>query len=223
MLTEVAYERLKTIGENTELGSGFRIAKRDLEIRGAGNILGDNQSGHIAAVGYDLYVKMVEEAVKGLKGEAEAALPEIKIEIPVGAVIPEGYISRTDLRLEAYRRLSMCASSDDVDQVSQEWEDRFGPLPGETKSLLRLAKIRARAIQAQIKEVTVSGMGKSSLVSPFVKLTPVDLKASVSMRMKRIFPKGIYKETERSLIIPISKVSDPMMAVEDVFEKLIEV
>ncbi len=223
VLTEVAYERLKTIGENTELGSGFRIAKRDLEIRGAGNILGDNQSGHIAAVGYDLYVKMVEEAVKGLKGEAEAALPEIKIEIPVGAVIPEGYISRTDLRLEAYRRLSMCASSDDVDQVSQEWEDRFGPLPAETKSLLRLAKIRARAIQAQIKEVTVSGMGKSSLVSPFVKLTPVDLKASVSMRMKRIFPKGIYKETERSLIIPISKVSDPMMAVEDVFEKLIEV
>lgn len=223
VLGEDAYERLKTIGENTELGSGFRIAKRDLEIRGAGNILGGDQSGHIAAVGYDLYVKMVEEAVRGLKGEVEPIVPEVKIEVPVGAVIPESYISRTDLRLEAYRRLAMCASSDDVDQVAQEWEDRFGPLPGETKSLLRLAKIRARAIRAQIKEVTVSGMGRSSLVSPFVRLTPVELKASLSMRMKRIFPKGIYKEAERALIIPISKASDPMLAVEHVFEELIEV
>ncbi|NNN20086.1 MAG: transcription-repair coupling factor [Acidimicrobiaceae bacterium] len=223
VLSEDAYERLKTIGENTELGSGFRIAKRDLEIRGAGNILGDDQSGHIAAVGYDLYVKMVEEAVRELKGEIEPSMPDIKLEIPVGAVIPEGYISRTDLRLEAYRRLSMCTSNDDVDQVAREWHDRFGPIPNETKSLLRLAKIRARAIHAQIKEVTVAGMGRSSLVSPSVRLSPVELKASVSMRMKRLFPKGLYKEREKMVIIPISKGSDLMEALEHVFDELIDV
>lgn len=222
-LSEDAYERLKTIGEYTELGSGFRIAKRDLEIRGAGNILGDDQSGHIAAVGYDLYVKMVEEAVKELKGELEPPLPEIKIEVPVGAVIPEAYISRTDLRLEAYRRLAMCTRTEDVDIVGQEWIDRFGPLPDETKSLLRLAKIRARAIRAQIKEVIVAGLGRSSLVSPSVRLAPVELKASLMMRMKRVFPKGIYKETEQTVLIPISKGTDPMEAVEKVFEELIEV
>lgn len=222
-LTEEAYERLKTIGENTELGSGFRIAKRDLEIRGAGNILGDDQSGHIAAVGYDLYVKMVEEAVNELKGEIEEPLPEVKIEVPVGAVIPEGYISRIDLRLEAYKRLAGCATSEDIDTVAEEWIDRFGPLPDETKSLLRLAKIRARAIRSQIREVIVAGLGKSSLVNPSVRISPVELKASLSMRLKRKFPKGMYKEAEKTVVIPISKGSDPMQAVETVFDELVEV
>jgi transcription-repair coupling factor (superfamily II helicase) len=221
-LSEDAYERLKTIGENTELGSGFRIAKRDLEIRGAGNILGEDQSGHIAAVGYDLYVRMVEEAVRELKGEFEAPLPEIKLEIPIGAVIPESYISRTDLRLEAYRRLSMCTTNEDVDLVGREWSDRFGPLPDETKSLLLLAKLRARAIRAKVKEVIVAGLGRSSLVSPSVRLAPVELKASLSVRMKRKFPRAIYKEAEKAVVIPISKDSDPMQAVEMVFEELME-
>ncbi len=221
-LSEEAYERLKTIGENTELGSGFRIAKRDLEIRGAGNILGEDQSGHIAAVGYDLYVRMVEEAVRELKGEFEEPLPEIKLEIPVGAVIPESYISRTDVRLEAYRRLSMCIADEDVDVLGQEWVDRFGPLPDQTRSLLRLAKLRARAIRAGVTEVVVAGLGRSSLVSPSVKLAPVELKASLATRLKRVFPKGIYKESERAVVIPISKASDPMQAVEKVFDELIE-
>lgn len=221
-LSEDAYERLKTIGENTELGSGFRIAMRDLEIRGAGNILGDDQSGHISAVGYDLYVKMVEEAVKELKGEFEVPLPDIKIEIPVGAVIPPEYISRTDLRLEAYSRLSMCTNSDDVDRLAVEWADRYGPPPLATLALLRLAKIRARAIGANLSEVTVIGMGRSSLVAPSLRLSPVELKASSSMRMKRLYPSGIYKVAEKSVVIPISKGSDLMGEVEKVFTELIE-
>ena len=221
-LSEDAYERLKTIGENTELGSGIRIAKRDLEIRGAGSILGEDQSGHIAAVGYDLYVRMVEEAVRELKGESEELLPEIKIEIPVGAVIPESYMSRTDVRLEAYRRLSLCTSDENIDLLGVEWADRFGPLPDGTLALLRLAKLRARAIRANVKEVIVAGLGRSSLVAPSVRLAPVELKASLQMRMNRVFPKGIYKGADKALVIPIAKGSDPMQAVERVFDELID-
>ncbi|EQD46511.1 transcription-repair coupling factor, partial [mine drainage metagenome] len=105
-LSETAYERLRTIGENTELGSGFKIAMRDLEIRGAGNLLGRDQSGHISAVGYDLYVQMVAEAVAEIKGEPGRVLPQVAIDLPVKASIPSSYIARDDLRLEAYRRLA---------------------------------------------------------------------------------------------------------------------
>ena len=105
-MTEEAYERLRTIGEHTELGSGFKIAMRDLEIRGAGNLLGADQSGHIAAVGYDLYVQMVSEAVADLKGETVREPAEIRLDLPVTANLPASYVEREDLRLEAYRRLA---------------------------------------------------------------------------------------------------------------------
>ena len=106
-LSEEAYERLKTIAEATELGSGFKIAMRDLEIRGAGNLLGTGQSGHVSAVGYDLYCQMVNEAVAELNGEPVRLPAEIKIELPVDAHLPASYIAREDLRIEAYRRLEI--------------------------------------------------------------------------------------------------------------------
>jgi transcription-repair coupling factor (superfamily II helicase) len=106
VLSEEAYERLRTIGEATELGSGFRIAMRDLEIRGAGNLLGESQSGHIAAVGYDLYCQMVTEAVAEMKGEPIAAPSELKLDVPTDAHLPADYVPREELRLEAYRRLA---------------------------------------------------------------------------------------------------------------------
>src|SRR2546423_10773735 len=115
VLSEEAYERLKTIGEHTELGSGFKIAMRDLEIRGAGNLLGADQSGHIAAVGYDLYVQMVSEAVAELKGEELREPAEIKLDLPVDAHLPRDYVTREDLRLEAYRRLAAVTSEEEVD------------------------------------------------------------------------------------------------------------
>src|SRR3546814_6220528 len=106
VLSEYAYERLKTIGEATELGSGFKIAMRDLEIRGAGNLLGTGQSGHIAAVGYDLYCQMVSEAVAELKGEPLREPAEIKLDVPVAANLPREYVAKEELRLEAYRSLA---------------------------------------------------------------------------------------------------------------------
>ena len=127
-LTEEAYERLKTIGEATELGSGFKIAIRDLEIRGAGNLLGTGQSGHIAAVGYDLYCQMVTEAVAELKGEEPREPAEIKLELPFDAHLPKDYVEREELRLEAYRRLAAVETTGQVDDLRVEWVDRYGPL-----------------------------------------------------------------------------------------------
>ena len=129
VLTEEAYERLRTIGEATELGSGFKIAMRDLEIRGAGNLLGEAQSGHIAAVGYDLYCQMVTEAVAEMKGEPIRPPAEIKLDVPTDAFLPTDYVAKEELRLEAYRRLAAVTTPSEVDDIRAEWEDRYGPLP----------------------------------------------------------------------------------------------
>src|ERR1700722_12948165 len=126
VLSETAYERLRTIGEHTELGSGFKIAMRDLEIRGAGNLLGTDQSGHIAAMGYDLYVKMVAEAVSQLKGESVEEPAEIKLDLAIDAHLPPSYVEREDLRLEAYRRLADVRSQAEVADIGLEWTDRYG-------------------------------------------------------------------------------------------------
>ncbi|MFP5316852.1 MAG: transcription-repair coupling factor, partial [Acidimicrobiia bacterium] len=142
-LSEQAYERLKTIGEHTELGSGFKIAMRDLEIRGAGNLLGADQTGHIAAVGYDLYVQLVSEAVAELKGETPREPAEVKLDLPVVANLPPDYVAREDLRLEAYRRLSTVTSHAEVDDIRAEWLDRYGPLPAPAEALLAVGRLRA--------------------------------------------------------------------------------
>ena len=142
-LTEEAYERLKTIGEATELGSGFKIAMRDLEIRGAGNLLGEAQSGHIAAVGYDLYCQMVTEAVAEMKGEPIRPPAEIKLDVPTDAYLPADYVAKEELRLEAYRRLAGVTTPAEVDDIRAEWEDRYGPLPAPAEALLTVGYLRA--------------------------------------------------------------------------------
>jgi transcription-repair coupling factor (superfamily II helicase) len=129
VLSHEAYERLRTIGESTDLGSGFKIAMRDLEIRGAGNLLGESQSGHIAAVGYDLYCQLVTEAVSEMKGESVVDDVEIKVDITMDAHLPDDYVPSQDLRLEAYRRLATVRTSVELADIETEWRDRFGPLP----------------------------------------------------------------------------------------------
>ncbi|HWS45538.1 MAG TPA: transcription-repair coupling factor [Acidimicrobiia bacterium] len=154
-LTEEAYERLKTIGEFTDLGSGFKIAMRDLEIRGAGNLLGGEQSGHIAAVGFDLYVEMVTEAVGELTGEQPEHPAEVQIDVPVTAHLPRDYIARDDVRMEAYRRLAAVTTPADVDDVRAEWEDRYGPPPPPAEALLDVARLRAACLRLGIRAVSV--------------------------------------------------------------------
>lgn len=206
-LSEEAYERLKTIGEHTELGSGFKIAMRDLEIRGAGNILGGNQSGHIAAVGYDLYSQMVIEAVGALKGETKKEPAEVRIEVPVDANIPHDFIGKEPLRLDAYRRLAEVTSLTDVADIENEWLDRYGPIPDRARVLLDVARLRAECVRIGLTEVTVTkavGMGASLMMGSLAaRLSPVELKTSQEVRLQRISKAGIYKQKERQLFIPL--------------------
>jgi transcription-repair coupling factor (superfamily II helicase) len=159
-LSEVAEKRLRTIREFTEFGAGFKIAMRDLEIRGAGNLLGSEQHGHMAAIGYELYCRMVEEAVQALSGSrstktrTEAADgDEVKIDVPVTAFIPEYYIEDEASRLEAYRRIALIGGAEDAAEVTDELIDRYGSVPSQVKALITIALARARAREAGVVRV----------------------------------------------------------------------
>ena len=210
VLSEEAYERLRTIGEHTELGSGFKIAMRDLEIRGAGNLLGGDQSGHIAAVGYDLYVQMVSEAVAELKGEAPKEPAEIKLDLPVTANLPAEYVAREDLRLEAYRRLATVTAHGEVDDIESEWLDRYGPLPDPARALLRIAHLRAECARLGIREVAVVASGGGLAGGGYTaRLSPLQLKTSQKVRLTRLAPKAVYKEDIGQLVLNLPKTTDP--------------
>ncbi len=195
-LTEQAYERLKTIGEATELGSGFKIAMRDLEIRGAGNLLGTGQSGHIAAGGYDLYCQMVTEAVNELKGEEIPEAADITIELPLKAFIPASYMETEDQRLEAYRRLAAIETVGAVDDVRTEWLDRYGPIPDPALSLLDVATVRATCKRVGITELTVTkgpGFGGPDFN---VRMSPLELPTSKQIRLDRLYKHSVYKAAD---------------------------
>jgi transcription-repair coupling factor (superfamily II helicase) len=203
VLSEQAYERLRTIGEHTELGSGFKIAMRDLEIRGAGNLLGSDQSGHIAAVGYDLYVQLVAEAVAEARGEARPAPPTVALDVPGDAHLPKDYVVAEDARLEAYRRLAAVGTDADVDDIGLEWVDRYGPLPGPAVGLLALARLRSAAMARGIREVTMSAVRSSGSRQPVVRVMPARLAASAQVRLRRLVPGAVYKEELGQLLVPI--------------------
>jgi transcription-repair coupling factor (superfamily II helicase) len=202
-LSEEAYERLKTIGEATELGSGFRIAMRDLEIRGAGNLLGTGQSGHVASVGYDLYMQMVNEAIAELNGEVAVVPEEIVLELPAPAFLPPDYVEREDVRLDAYRRLAAVQTSGDVDDIALEWVDRFGPVPPPAAALLQVARVRAECVRTGVTSVTV--LKNSTLAGPglVAHVSPIRLPQSKQMRLARLYKGAVYREQEQELRLPV--------------------
>ena len=195
-LTEEAHRRLEAIGEATDLGSGFQLALRDLEIRGAGSILGEVQSGHIAAVGFELYAELVADAVSELEGRAitEAPPSEIRIDLPVDAHLPDAYIPEQELRLEAYRRLAGTSTHPEVDDVAAEWEDRFGPLPPAASALVELARLRVDALRVGLEEMVK--------LRHEIRMGPVDLKPSQEVRLKRLQPRAVLRAAEGLLFIP---------------------
>jgi transcription-repair coupling factor (superfamily II helicase) len=144
-ITSVAAKRLKAIEEYSELGSGFKIAMRDLEIRGAGNILGTEQSGHIAAVGYELYCQLLERAVQQLKGETPRERPYVNIDLPVAAYVPDEYVPPGRHKIEVYRRISGAGDSRELQDVAAALRDRYGPPPPEVQQLLTLRELQLRA------------------------------------------------------------------------------
>lgn len=214
-LSEEAYERLRTIGESTELGSGFKIAMRDLEIRGAGNLLGEAQSGHIAAVGYDLYCQLVTEAVAEMKNEPiPQIVPELKLDIPTQAYLPTDYVSKEELRLDAYRRLAAVTTRPDVDDIGAEWVDRYGPLPEPAQALLVVGQLRAECHRTGIRELVVADRR--------AKMRPVSLKASEVMRLQRIAQGSSYNETTKQVTIDLRSGNVASFLVQ-FLQELIEV
>ncbi|MEV5824509.1 transcription-repair coupling factor [Spirillospora sp. NPDC052242] len=196
-LTETAHERLATLAQHTEIGAGMYVAMKDLEIRGAGNILGAEQSGHVAGVGFDLYVRMVGEAVRELKEGGEPEQVETKVELPVDAHLPHEYVPGERLRLDAYRRIAAITTEDEIAVVHDELKDRFGPLPVPVLNLLEVARFRAKARKAGLNDVTLQGN--------FVKFTPVDLPDSRQVRLNRLYPKSILKTANETLLVPMPK------------------
>ena len=214
VLSEEAYERLKTIGEATQLGSGYRIAMRDLEIRGAGNLLGEAQSGHIAAVGYDLYCRLVNEAVAELRGETVPEPPEVSIEVPVDAHIPADYIGREAARLEAYRRLAAAVELSELADIRAEWTDRFGPVPEPAEALLSIGRLRVECLRHGVSEVVVTrrGGGPLSTARYAARVAPVELPASRQVRLRRLYgDRAVCKDEARELHVPLRADDGPVI------------
>ncbi len=164
-LTETALDRLQTIASHSDLGAGMQVAMKDLEIRGAGNLLGGEQSGHIEGVGFDLYVRLIGEAVAEFKGEGEPAAAEVKIELPVDAHLPHEYVPGAGyprevgerLRLEAYKKLASVQTAEEVGEIEAELRDRYGPPPEPVENLIEVARLRVVARGAGIADVAVQG------------------------------------------------------------------
>jgi transcription-repair coupling factor (superfamily II helicase) len=187
---------------------------RDLEIRGAGNLLGEAQSGHIAAVGYDLYCQMVTEAVSEMKGEKTEEDTEIKVDISIDAHLPDDYVPSEDLRLEAYRRLATVRTAVELDDIEREWRDRFGPLPEPARALISVAALRIECLRIGITEIVMNGHD--------ARISPVVLRASQTKTLKRLAPRAVLKETTGVLTVPIARGENPAVALTDLLCGLFE-
>ena len=194
-LGEDALERLKAVAANNELGAGLQLAQKDLEIRGAGNLLGGEQSGHIAGVGFDLYLRLVGEAVADYRGDAEETVAEVKIELPINAHLPHDYVPGERLRLEGYRKLAAADTDEAVEEVVGEWKDRYGELPEAVENLVEVARLRNRARGVGIHDIGVQGK--------FIRFAPVEeLPESRQMRLERMYPGSQHKQSMKQILIP---------------------
>ncbi|WP_405729096.1 transcription-repair coupling factor [Streptomyces sp. NBC_01537] len=199
-LTETAHERLATIAQHTEMGAGMYVAMKDLEIRGAGNLLGGEQSGHIAGVGFDLYIRMVGEAVADYRsaleagGEPEETLLDVKIELPVDAHVPHDYAPGERLRLQAYRAIAAANSEADIAAVREELTDRYGKLPEPVENLLLVAALRLLARKVGVSDITLAGNN--------VRFSPVELRESQELRLTRLYPRTVIKHPAKQILVP---------------------
>jgi transcription-repair coupling factor (superfamily II helicase) len=198
-LTETAHERLATVAQHTEIGAGMYVALKDLEIRGAGNLLGGEQSGHIAGVGFDLYVRMIGEAVSELRGDGPAEKPEVRVELPVNAHIPHDYVPGERLRLEAYTRIAAIDSEADAAAALEELTDRYGEPPQPVLTLLQVARLRAAARRAGLTDITAAGN--------HIRFAPVELPDSRQVRVQRLYPKTVLKSAVRTMLVPAPKTA----------------
>jgi transcription-repair coupling factor (superfamily II helicase) len=201
-ITEPAYERLKTIAEHTRLGSGLAIAMRDLEIRGAGNVIGAEQSGQVAAVGFDMYSQLLKEEVADLTGEPIEVELDIKLELPVDAHLPHDYVEDATQRLELYKRISAVRDAAGVKDVRAELLDRFGALPEPAERLLTLTALKAALRRWEVTELVVT---PGTVRPPELRISPVTLSSSQEVRLDRLHPRHRYNADRRTLAIPLPR------------------
>ena len=195
-ITELAHDRLTTIATNTDLGAGMQVALKDLEIRGAGNLLGGEQSGHIAEVGFDLYMRMVADAVDEFKTgyfEDKPKNVECKVELPINAHLPVSYIESERLRLDLYRRIADAQSDAALSEIKSELVDRFGEIPQPGIELLAVAALRLYAKSLGLTDIAFSGK--------HLRLTPIQLPESAQIKLARVFPGSIYKSATQILLV----------------------
>ncbi|SQG64361.1 transcription-repair coupling factor [Corynebacterium renale] len=221
-LTENSYDRLATIAQNNDLGAGMAVAMKDLEMRGAGNVLGAEQSGHIAGVGFDLYMRLVGEAVETYRALADGkpidatdqGPKEIRIDLPVDAHIPDTYVNAERLRLELYRKIAAARSEADLTAVVEEMHDRFGPHPAPVERLLAVARLRNHARKAGISDIGVQGTR--------IKVHPVQLADSQQVRLRRLFPGSNYRAAAQAIQLSFpkagKKLTDPVLRDEDLLQ-----
>ena len=204
-LTETSYDRLATIAQNNDLGSGIAVAQKDLEMRGAGNVLGAEQSGHIAGVGFDMYVRLVSEAVETFKGlmsgepvdATDKGPKEIRVDLPVDAHIPETYVNSERLRLEVYRKLAEARDDDALTAAADDMIDRFGALPREVEHLMAVARLRNQAREVGVSDILTQGSR--------IKLHPVELPDSKQVRLKRLYPGANFRAAAKALQVPMPR------------------
>ncbi|WP_414975362.1 transcription-repair coupling factor [Gordonia sp. (in: high G+C Gram-positive bacteria)] len=221
-LTETAYDRLATIAQNNELGAGMAVALKDLELRGAGNVLGAQQSGHVAGVGFDLYVRLVGEAVEAYRAAADGQTvaqeesTEVRIDLPVDAHIPVEYVEADRLRLEAYRKLASATSDADVDEVLTELTDRYGPPPVQTQRLAAIARLRLRCRERGVTEIGMAGTS--------VRISPLLLVDSEQVRLARLYSSATYRATTHTVTVPIPRtggMGSPRLRDDELIDYLV--
>ena len=204
LLKEVAEKRLSAIREFTDLGSGIKIAMRDLEIRGAGNLLGEAQSGHMEAVGYDLYCKMLNEAVRKLKGGEDEESFSTSVDLNIDAYIPESYIKNEYQKLDIYKRIAAIENEEEMDDMTEELIDRFGDIPKKVQQLLHIAALKGLAHSAYVTTVEQKGQDFKFTMYEKAKIDPQKIPALLqSYRNDLVFrteepPYFLYRKKGRS-------------------------
>ncbi|WP_091057254.1 transcription-repair coupling factor [Klenkia brasiliensis] len=218
-LTETSVDRLTTIANNTDLGAGMAVAMKDLEIRGSGNLLGGEQSGHIAGVGFDLYVRLVGEAVTDYRAqvsgeEAPAEPVDVRVDLPVDAHLPHDYVPGERLRMEAYRKVASVQDDTQAQAVLDELTDRYGPAPAPVLNLLAVARFRAAVRKLGVTEVSMAGRN--------VRISPVQLRESQQMKLARLAEGATYKSQVDTVSIKVPVGPDRRTPLRDValLEKL---
>ena len=198
-LTPEAAQRLSALSDYTELGAGFKIAMRDLELRGAGNLLGDEQSGHVAALGFELYMQMLDEAVAAMEedGASEEEWEPVRLDVNVDAYVPSDYIPYEQAKVDVHRRIAGAREVADLVTLREELEDRFGDVPDPLRNLIALQQARIKLGQAGARAVTVRG--------DRLAVTPIELDSVRAKKIRAEIPEALYESGKSQLSVRVPK------------------